>query len=268
MNGKETLGESKELDSCIAEGPGVIQDLEVIVQSLMISQGSDPAELKQTTKSVNRGQQKIIKNIFKQVDLVAQQTEWTQPKLLERMDIKQAPATGFSELGDERLEDCAHFLGLLAREVNLDSIIPKKREAVTMLARLVVHTDLTAKALDQLLDSKISPRTAAQLRKISPDTSVQLNHSDGFSPRQYMRLGEIGQAARFARIMVDAYRPEDLSLTILPSYGHPAHISTPSLDAYVRGQREAFGDDVFDAIDEHVHVCRHCSAAASHRHRL
>jgi hypothetical protein len=237
MNDQEMYETNKSPNHSVVSNPGVIRNLEAITQPFMSGEYGEVTGLGQFV------QQGVSEDVFEKINLVAQRTEWTQPKLLDRIGVKRIPATDSSELDPELQEDCSHFLGLLVETVDIKANIPVKRATVTMLARLVIQTDLTAKALDEIL------------RWGDP------------SPIEYMRFGETEQAARVARLSIGAHEPSDLPLTPLPAPERPAHISLPRLDAYLRGEQGAFGDDVSSAIGDHVHGCRSCSEAARHRRK-
>lgn len=192
-------------------------------------------------ESLESNKRAVMRELFADTRRLAELTSWSIPTLLDRIGCQLRAEEDLTLIGRERLESSAAFLRLLGEAADAVSTVPNRRAVTMTLAELTVQTGQDGDGLADLLELG------------DP------------SPWDYLRLGEIAQAARVARINARAVAPEDRYREGPFKAEQRVHISTPRLDAYLRGERDVLGEPVFTRIAAHIDGCDACHAAADYR---
>lgn len=221
----------------------VISDLETSLR-VVIDREEEPvteAEIRSTVDGLEREKQDVVRGLFESVTHVGELAGWPEALLLDRIGCKHRKEEDLAALPIERLRNCARFLELLQEAAETVETVPSRRAAIMTFADLIRQTGQ------------------------EPDGLATLLEVGDPSPWEYVGLGEIAQAARVVRINARVERPEDRDPQGPFKVSQRVHISTPRLDAFIRGERDVLGHEVYKRIGEHVASCKACGAAADYR---
>lgn len=189
-------------------------------------------------------------------DELAARTEWRTSRLLKWLGCQLATEPEEHELFAEDLDHCQLFLELVSRGMDCVDRPLDRRFVAKAFKLLLFHASAER-------DARMTrfKRDAQWVEEASVLTEVVEDALDKSKAWKYLALGEIDAAERVARAHLSgtaqaadpATNPFDARPTI--------HISTPRLEAYVRGDRDALGPGVYAKIEQHLEGCRACDAA-------
>jgi hypothetical protein len=171
-------------------------------------------------------------------------TEWDEGRLLRNLGCQLKTVGDLDAVSLERLQRCQKFLRLVARLTGLVDTVPDRRAVVMECVALLTSTSLSADDLEELV-----------------------NTGAGFTPIDYIRLGEISAAGELARAQVSDREGHGSSvLPPGPFDGLPiVHLSAARIDMYLLDMSEALGDEVSQHISAHLENCEACSQAVAYR---
>jgi len=221
----------------------VIGDLSLSMAPVIVDDHLDDDRRHHQLQGLRRGERVVTGRLFDYAERLGALTEWSEATLLERIGCDLGSEEELQILPKSRLANCELFLRLLCDAAEAVSTTPNRRASTMTLAELIMQTRQDAKGLERLL------------------------HSGKPSPFELIRAGEIAEAARLTRVMAGAARPEDVEDGGPYESVPQGHISTPQLDAYLRGRSDVIGQEVLEGIRDHLKGCDACRDVADDRRR-
>jgi hypothetical protein len=224
----------------LAPEPDVIADIGTSL-SAFIDSGMTEERLEAMLASIDLDRREVVRRLFTAAQRHSAYTEWSLSTLLKRIGCVLRQEDDLATLPKDRIHNCERFLALLCEAADAVSTLPNRRAVTMTFAELVGQTGRNAQGLASLFEEG------------DP------------SPWQYVRLGEVAQAARAVRLNAQVESPEERDESGPYGGERRVHVSTPRLDAYIHGDREALGDSVYEEIGRHLESCETCRAAAEYR---
>jgi hypothetical protein len=229
--------ETEQSGQAEADEIDVIVDLETSLTPLIEGDRLNDAKRDRQLRGLAEGERIATGQLFEYAQRLGELTEWPEATLLERIGCTIRSEEQLQTLPKERLDNCERFLRLLCDASEMVATVRSRRFVTRTCAGLIRQTREDAAGLRGLFEAG------------DP------------TPFEYIRLGEVAEAARAVRVRASAGRPEDER----PAGASPAHISTPRLDAHIRRERETLGEAAFESIGGHLERCDACRGEAERR---
>ncbi|HEX8082650.1 MAG TPA: hypothetical protein VF529_00060 [Solirubrobacteraceae bacterium] len=131
-------------------------------------------------------------------------------------------------------------------------------------SELLTYVEETVGLVDTLSDRRRLFLAAVRIARAAQWNLPKLTaafESGAFSALDFVRLGEISAAQRLA-LQLLGNEPLTPTVTAGSASEGSVHLSTPRLQAFVRGDRQALGSMVSIRMQEHLLDCDRCNAAA------
>jgi hypothetical protein len=226
-------------EATLTPEPDVIADIGASLRDFIEIDPADKEGRDEMLRRVEFEKRDLMAELVSGAFRLSAHTEWSMPMLLEWIGCDLDRDADIQTLSPRRLHNCERFIALLCEVAEAVSTLPNRRAVTVTFAEL-----------------------AQRLRRQADGLAPLLEVGDP-SPWQYLRLGEISQAARAVQFYAQNGPPQGGDDPFAAE--RPVHVSTPRLDAYVSGDRLVLGDAVYDEIDRHLESCDACRAAAEYR---
>ena len=201
------------------------------------------AEIRTAIVNPTREQQKRMSGLLNLVEQLEALTEWTRGELLDNIGCDNRDPHELAE-DPAKVRRCTDFLALILEAAQRVETVRARRSVIRGCARL----------------SKATRRDAEGLREVLEAGDV--------SPFDYIELGELSAALRTARVAAGVEQPGSASGPSPYDNAAVVHLSVPRVDLYVRGERDALGEQTFDHMAKHIAHCHVCEDAVEIRRSL